>query len=57
MRAFAQGRNMDSANKGVKSALGTISQIVDEGGGALPLCKLVGIILGILLLAWWLFAR
>ena len=48
---------MSRARSGVAGAVGGGSKIVAEGGGTLPLCKMVGVMVLLFLVVWFIFLR
>ncbi len=48
---------MSRARSGVAGAVDGVSKIVAEGGGTLPLCKMVGVMVLLFLVVWFIFLR
>lgn len=53
----AQGSGVSRARSGVAGAVDGVSKIVAEGGGTLPLCKMVGVMVLLFLVVWFIFLR
>ncbi|KAA0153924.1 hypothetical protein FNF29_02912 [Cafeteria roenbergensis] len=51
------GSGVSRARSGVAGAVDGVSKIVAEGGGTLPLCKMVGVMVLLFLVVWFIFLR